>query len=214
MRLLMKRTGCTINDILLCGLFLAARSWNARHGRLDGLLRINMPVAIRERGDSHAPIANSLSFAFLNRHARECDAPKKLLEGIRRETQAIKRLRLGLYFVGGLGTFRGVPGLIPWFLRQPRCRATVVLSNIGRLFARMPLPRKEGKLICGNSVLQSVRGVPPIRPLTRAALIATTYAGRTEIHGQCDPHCFDSAGQVEFLSHYVESLEEIVDEKR
>jgi hypothetical protein len=210
MRLAAKRSGCAINDILLCGLFLAVRNWNARQGRLDGLLRINMPVTVRDRGNANAPVANSLSFAFLNRHARECDVPAKLLQGICRETQSIKRLRLGLYFVGGLGTFRGVPGLIPWFLRQPRCRATVVLSNIGRLFARMPLPRKEGRLICGKSMLESVEGVPPIRPLTRASLIATNYAGRMAIHGQCDPHCFDREGQEEFLSQYMESLEEVV----
>ena len=35
-RLVMKRTGCTVNDIFLCGLFLAARAWNAQYGRRGG----------------------------------------------------------------------------------------------------------------------------------------------------------------------------------
>ena len=169
-----------------------------------------MPVSIRNRDNMEMPVANSLGFAFLNRNARACDAPERLLDGIHRETEAIKRCRLGLYFLGGLNTFRNVPGLIPWFLCQPRCRATVVLSNIGRLFSRISLPRNAGKVVCGDAVLQSVRGVPPIRPLTRASLIAMTYAGRTEIHLNCDPHHFDSQTQEEFLSAYIATLERLV----
>jgi hypothetical protein len=203
LRVLSRNTGCSINDILLCGLFLAVRDWNAAYRKPHGPLRINMPVLMLERKTMAMPAANRLSFAFLTRNTRDCDAPRKLLESIRRETEAIKRCRLGLYFVGGLKTFRGVPGLIPWFLHQPRCRATVVLSYGGRLFAHAPLQRQEGKIVCGQSVLQSVAGVPPIRPLTRAAIFAMSYAGRTSLNLQCDPRFFDAQAQEEFMAEYV-----------
>ncbi len=200
---------CTVNDILLSCLFLAIRAWNARRGQADGLLRINMPVSIRSRADLLMPAANSLTYAFLKRKSRECDAPQKLLESIHRETEAIKRYRLGLYFIGGLGTFRKAPGLIPWFLKQPKCRATAVLSNMGRIFARIKLPRQEGRIVCGNTVLQSFAGVPPIRHLTRAAILISAYTGTTNVHLRCDPHCFDCETQEQFLAEYIDNIERV-----
>jgi hypothetical protein len=202
-----RKSGCTVNDLLLCGLFMAARSWNLRHGQDHGLLRINMPVTIGQRSDKLMPAANSLTFAFLNRRSRQCDQPEKLLEGIRRETEAIKRHHLGMYFVGGLDMFRNVPGLIPFFLKQAKCRATAVLSNMGRQLARTRLPHRHGRLVCGNAVLQSFAGVPPIRPLTRASILFMTYAGATSLHLRCDPRYFDCEGRKEFLAEYTQNLE-------
>ncbi|OHB77971.1 MAG: hypothetical protein A2W31_08020 [Planctomycetes bacterium RBG_16_64_10] len=197
---------CTVNDILLCGLFLAVRAWNEQRGQPDGLFRINLPVRIRDRGDARLPSTNSLTFTFLTREARACDTWQGLLQGICRETAAIKRYQLGLYFVGGLAVLGRVPGLLPWFLRRPTCRATAVLSNVGRVFPRTRLPRRAGQIVCGGAVLRSVAGVPPLRPLTRAAIVVLTYAGRTSIHLRCDPHCFDRAAQDEFLTAYIEQL--------
>lgn len=202
---------CSLNDLFLCALFLTLRAWNAEHGQSRGLLRINMPVSLRSREDSDMPAANSLTFTFLSRKTSECEDPERLLEEIRSKTETIKRRRLGLYFLGGLETFRKVPGLIPWFLHQPTCRATAVLSNVGRAFARARLPRSEGRVVCGNSVLQSVRGVPPVRPLTRASLLILTYAGRTAIHVQCDPRWFDRTAQETFLARYFANLDAYCD---
>ena len=120
--------------------------------------------------------------------------------------RAIRRDRLGLYFVGGLGTFCQVPGLIPFFLGRRHSFATAVLSFGGRLFARSPLPRAGRRLAAGNVVLDRPSGVPPIRPLTRAAIGIGIYDERMIINVRCDPQHFSRDDTRAFADLYLQSL--------
>jgi hypothetical protein len=198
----------TLNDLLLRDLFLALRQWNARHGdRRDAWLRINMPTALRGREDPCMPASNSLGFTFLTRRARDCDDETRLFDGIRRETEAIKRRRLGLYFLGGLAVGARLGGLMPWILRRDRSFATAVLSNLGNVFSHTPLPRQDRRLVCGRAVLDHVRGVPPVRHLTRASLAVVHYAGVSEVHLRGDPWCFTECDARQLLAEYVAGLD-------
>jgi len=204
--------GVTLNDLLLGSLFQTIVAWNREHGaRGNPWLRINMPATVRDKDDQAMPAANLLSFTFLARRANQCRDEAGLLAGIQQETEAIKRWRLGWYFLGGLAMFRGVPGMIPWFLNRNRSFATAVLSNLGRMFARVPLPRQGRQYVCGEAVLTRITGVPPIRPLTRAAIAVGTYADETTINLHCDPRLFTVESSRQFLSQYVERLLECGD---
>lgn len=198
----------TMNDLLLRDMFLALAEWNQRQGqRGNPWLRINMPASMRERDDQALPAANLLGFSFLTHRASECADAERLLARIHEETEAIKNWRLGWYFLGGLAAASGLPGVVPWFLRRNRSFATVVLSNLGRVLNRAPLPREGRKLVCGDVVLQRVTGVPPVRHLTRASMAVVTYAEETTFNLRCDPRLFSVEQTRQLLAGYVARLE-------
>jgi hypothetical protein len=198
----------TMNDLLLRDMFLTIQEWNQRHGqRGNPWLRINMPASMRERDDQAMPAANLLGFSFLTHRDRECTDAARLLARIHEETEAIKNWRLGWYFLGGLAAASGIPGMVPWFLRRNRSFATVVLSNLGRVLNRAPLPREGRKLVCGDVVLQRVLGVPPVRHLTRASMAVVTYADETTFNLRCDPRLFTVEQTRQLLAGYVARLE-------
>jgi hypothetical protein len=200
--------GVTVNDLMLRDLFQTLRAWNARHDRQPGdWLRINMPASLRARDDQWMPAANIMGFTFLTRTTAQCAHDRYLLESIRRETEAIKRWQLGFLFLGGLMAARTVRGAIPWMLRRQRSFATAVLSNVGRIFPRTGLPRRNRRLVCGNLVLEQLTGTAPIRPLTRVAICVVTYANQTTLNLRCDPHCFSVEQSRQLLEEYVARLE-------
>ena len=155
--------GVTLNDLMLRDMFQVLRAWNLRYGdgRENAWLRINMPTNLRHREDAAMPAANVLSFTFLSRKAADCRDGDRLLASIREETTVIKQQRLGLYFVGGMALARRAPRLAAWLMRRNRSFATVVLSNLGRVSGRTGLPRQQGRLVCGNLLLEAVAGSRP-----------------------------------------------------
>jgi hypothetical protein len=209
LRRIASERGVTVNDLLLRDAFGVISRWNERCGDArDGWLRINMPVSFRSRADRRLPAANRLSFAFLTRRSRDCRNDQRLLDSIVRETRDIKRNHAHLTFLGGLDFAQSVPGMLPWFLNRQRCFATMVVSNVGRVFARTRLPRCQGKLVCGNVQLDDFNGVPPIRPFTRASLVILDYARHTNVSLQCDPRHFSAAQATELLDNYIACLQQ------
>ncbi len=203
--------GVTLNDVLLRDLFLALQAWNVQHAkRTSWRFRINVPTNLRDRPDQFMPAANVLSFAFLTRGSTDCRDPSELLRSVHAETEAIKRWRLGLYFIGGLGFASHIPGLMRWSLRRKGSFATAVLSYVGRIFSRTRLPRQDGKLVCGNVVLESATGVPPVRPGTRVSIAVTLYGPSTLINMRCDPHHFNASQTQQLLDAYVGQIQETI----
>ncbi len=197
----------TLHDVLLRDLFQSIHQWNLHQGNDDRRpIRINVPVMIRDRDDRLLPAANRLTFAFLSRHREQLVDSPRVLAGIGGEMRAIRRDRLGLYFVGGLGTFCRVPGLIPFFLSRHHCFATAVLSFGGRILAHSPLPRAGRRLVAGNVLLDRITGVPPIRPLTRAAIGIGIYDDQMTINVRCDPQHFSRDDTRAFARMYRQRL--------
>jgi len=207
-----QKAGASLNDLLLRDLFRTARQWNARRGRDDAesWMQLMMPCGLRESEDKTMPAANVMSYAFLTQKAAEVDDPQSLLTKLAEATEAIRRYRLSLYFVGAVGTADAVPGLLGALLRMPRCFATTLLTNVGDPSRRFSprFPRQDGLVQAGNLVLQDVDGAPPLRPRTRASFSAHTYGGRMRIGIRCDRYYFTVEDMQELLDLYFEQLEE------
>ena len=78
------------------------------------------------------PAANVMSFAFIDRRAGDCSRNNLVLvDSIRAEMDAIKRLRLSLYFIGQIGILAAIPGLMRRVMSMNRCFASAVLTNVG-----------------------------------------------------------------------------------
>jgi hypothetical protein len=205
--------GVTINDLLIRDALIAARKWNREQGdRSRTPIRVNVPVYVRGREGADIPASNGIAFAFVAVDPDRFPDRRALLAAVRRQTARIKRWKLGLFFLGGLAIAQRCGGLTPWMLRRKRSLATLVLSNVGRALARCPLPRENGRLVCGNVVLDDIRGVPPIRPLTRAAILIGEYAGQRTISVRCDPHYFSAADTRSLLDTFARQVRQTASE--
>ena len=205
-----KGRGATLNDLLITDIFRTIIAWNRRCGqrRPGRWMRINMPTNLRGKKDGRMPAANMMSYAFLSRRPRQCDDWDALLDGVRRETEMIKRWRSGLLFLDGIAFAAKMPGLLRLLLAGNRCLATLVLSNLGdpTWHFRTKLPLIGDRASAGNVVLEMVTGATPLRPMTRASLVVSRYAGRLTVCARCDPQVFRSADTRDFLALYCEQL--------
>ena len=204
------RCGATLNDLLLRDLFLTIRQWNRRQPswRPQRRLRIMMPTDLRNGDDFAMPAANLTGYTFLTREARECASPEELLRSIRNETALIKEQRSGTAFMDTIFAASRVRWLLPFLLSRNLCLATAVLSNAGdpsrRFTARFP--RRSGRVVCGNLVLEEISGVPPLRPKTRATFSISQYQRRLSISLRCTPRMFRPEDTAILLRLYVERL--------
>lgn len=200
--------GVTSNDLMLRDFLIVLRDWNRRHaGRCGGRLRVNVPVNVRRRDERKMPAANRIGFGFVaSRPSDEAD-PTRLLAAVKVQTQRIKEWKLGLYFLGGLELGSKIPALLRWALSRESSLATAVLSNVGRFVPEPGLARDQ-HWQCGELKLERVAGVPPVRKLTRAAVIVIEYAGRATICLQCDPHYFRREDARELLDRFMGRLRE------
>jgi hypothetical protein len=207
LRLIASGQGATLNDLLLRDMLCVLREWNKRHERKTrGRIRFNVPVSLREKGDEALPVTNRIGFAFVTEPPQNCTDAAKQLDAVRQEMERIKQWKLGLYFLGGLALATGVRGAVPWTLRRNQSLATMVLSNVGRAFAGWPLARRGNHIVVGNVVLERIAAVPPMRRLTRGAMVILDYADELTISLQCDPKFFDKQQTQMLLDAYAQQL--------
>jgi hypothetical protein len=201
----------TTNDVLLRDLYRTMRRWNAEHGEPLNRrkLRILMPQNLRTNEDYSMPAANVMSFAFVTRRAHLCDAPGAMLESLREETDAVRRGRLSLYFLGGLESLQS-NGLLKPVLNGSFCFASAILTNVGDPTRRLGTTfarSKRGGLTIGDVVLRSIAAVPPLRPQTRAAFAVVNHGRTMSINLKWDPRSFSPLDAEQLLGQYVAQLQ-------
>ncbi len=211
LRRLARQTGATLNDLMMAFLFAAIVDWNesTRPVGPRQWLRMNVPTSLRRAADEEMPAANVMSFAFIDRRAGQSADMLSLVDSIRVEMEAIKRLRLSLYFIGQMSILAAIPGAMRMVLRANRCFASAVLTNVGdptRRF-RVRFPRRDNKAVVGNLVLENIIGVPPIRALTRVGVALTSYAGGLTVSLLCDRRWFSRRQAQDFLAVYLKRIE-------
>lgn len=202
-----KRHGATVNDVLCCHLFLAMRAFRHEMGeRPDAWLRVVVPVDLRTERHHNLSAVNMASLVFMTRQAGTLRDPAALLQGIHDEMHQVKTWRLGRTFARGLHLRRYLPGGLERGIRNCKCQGTATMTNIGEIFAGSPLPRKEGRIVAGNLLLDSADFLPPIRPLTCASFSACTYAGRLTLNLHYDPQGLSEAAASQLSETFVGQL--------
>ncbi len=203
-----KSLGVTVNDLLVRDMFLAVAAWRTARdwGSGEDWLRFAVPVNLRRAEEERMPAANSVSLVFLDRRPADCADPERLLDGVRRQMQVIKRHRLGYTFVLSLGLARLLPGGMSSRTRAGKCQISGVFSNFGVVLARVPLPRRDGRLVCGNVVLEAADFVIPRRPHVDAAFSVCTYAGRLHVLLHADPRVVSEEAGRQLLLSFVQGV--------
>jgi NRPS condensation-like uncharacterized protein len=209
-----KSQSVTVNDLLARDLFLALGTWreNRAIGGDRDWLRFSIPMNLRTAVDDSMPMANSVSMVFLDRQPCSFSDPGQLLKSIHDEMGLIKRLRLKYTFILSLGLSRSLPGGLSRTTSANKCHSTSCLSNLGPVLARTPLPRRDGRIVSGNVVLETVDYVIPLRPQLNAAFFVHTYAGRLRVLMHCDPRVIAGSHSGDLLETYIRQIRRTIDD--
>ncbi|MBQ3387624.1 MAG: hypothetical protein IJG60_00250 [Thermoguttaceae bacterium] len=175
-----KKRGWSLNDLLMRDFFVSCGDFERKFvPKLNRWIRVAMPIDMRTRETPPLFAANVVSMVFLDRRPSQITGGEEFGEGIHRETQWIKKTDQGYTLLVNLRSKRNTFGGLKIVLHGRRCWSTTVLSNLGIIFGKTPLPRTEdGRLIVGDTVLDSFCGMPPVRAKTFTGWGVWTYAGR------------------------------------
>jgi hypothetical protein len=198
----------TVNDLLIRDLFLSMNNCRKLWGNSDGgWLRVSMPMSLRTELHERMPASNNVTMVFLDRRGRSCSDTTTLLRGINRETNWIKQAEQKHVLLLSLNICNLLPGGIGRMLRMRECRATAVLSNLGRVFELLPvLRRSDGRLIIGKTVLEDVEASPPIRYGTLISASVLTYAGRLRLILRYDAKNMTQNQADQLLQSYINNI--------
>ena len=203
-----RRLGVTVNDLLARDLFLAVGQWRQQNGfgHDNDWLRFSVPVNLRTQADERLSMANCMGMVFLDRRPRDLADPRQLLKSIHEEMQLNKRWQLGLMFVLSADLLRRLPGALSWVARIDKYAATCVFSNLGVVLGKTPLPRRDGRIVAGDVVLEGVDFVMPLRPNTSVAVCVYTYAARLSVMMHHDPRVLSDDRSQRLLELYLRQI--------
>lgn len=172
----------TVNDLVLAAVMRAAIAWNDCGGTRHGGVRVTVPVSTRE-SRQRQPARNTISYAFIDRHRDACRDRESLAQSIASASRWILSSGAVGGFLEAVRLLRRSAWMLKATTRLPICLSTVVVSNLGDVSRRMrsALPRTGGRLLSGGVVIRGFRGVPPLRPRTRASVLVLQYAGAMTI---------------------------------
>lgn len=197
-----KASGATFNDVLLRDLFLAIHRFQSERGDARPI-RLNMPVDLRGAEFARMPMANVVGMAFVAREPGGLADAGALLAGISAETRRIKDGQEAAHFNNAAAIGGRYQDGLRLICLPTRCFSTAVLSNLVRPFDGSPLLGPDGKLRAGGLTLERCALLPPVRPLTNAALGVLTYAGRTEVALHFDANVMSAADASRLLALFV-----------
>lgn len=204
LKVLARRHGVTVNDLLLSQLFLTLRDWNQPRQSSSARLPLGVlvPTSLRSERHDGMPAANVMSFHFCRRRVEDCADSVELLKSLHAEQLYVKRWRFSALFLNAIRALRRVPGLLPFTFSRIGCRATAVLSCVGDpsrvITAQYPV-NAEGNPVLGNLVLTDVSAAPPIRSQTSASFTAWQFDEKLRLGVRCDPQIFSRTAADELL---------------
>ncbi len=210
LRMLARRQGVTVNDLLIRELFLGIRDWNATHapGLSRQWLSLMVPTNLRTLEHDRMPAANIVSATFMKRHVKDCADPARLLTSISQEVAYIRATRFAAGFLTYLRWLRWVPGF------RTACSkggyfATTVFSNVGdawRLCSNGFPSDARGHAILGNLVLKDVNTASPLPNGTRASFTLWRANERMRVGLRYDSNLFSPGQAQSLLSVYVSRI--------
>jgi NRPS condensation-like uncharacterized protein len=204
-------SGTTLNNLLIRDLLLAICDFRTaeRGGEKQQWVRLSIPMNLRRSNCSNLSATNMVSMVFVDRQSNDLCDTRAALDGIHRQMQQIKDLELGLTFPLSLKLSRWLPGGKKRLRRMSsdtRCRCTAVLSNLMRPLNDVALPRREGKIVVGDCMLDEIEFLPPVRQGTQASFGVATYADRLNVAMHYDSRCISGDEAQELLNRFNEYL--------
>jgi hypothetical protein len=198
----------TVNDLIVAAVMRASLRWNDCAGKRRGGVRVTMPVSTRAPRQRE-PASNEISYAFLDRSREACRDRESLVGSLAAASRWILASGAVVGFLEAVRFLSKSPLLLKAVTRLPICLSTVIVSNLGDVSRRMRagVPKIDGRDAPGGLVIRGFRGVPPLRPRTRASVAVLPYAGTTTLSCLCSAGPNPQAAGLEFLELIRRELE-------
>jgi hypothetical protein len=212
LRLVAQNRGQIINDLLLEELFQTLWQWRRDFDPFSfrRYVCVMMPLNLREEQSGRPlSVCNVVGHSFLRYSRRQMRDPASFRRQLAQELLQFKAARRKIPFMHMMaGGQYFYPKMLKLSLKIKRSLATAILSNTGdptRQFY-VEFPREDGRVRCGNLLLEDVSGVPPLRPGTNVTVSIFTYRRELKICMRCDPNQFSAADTRLLLDRYAANL--------
>jgi len=205
-----KQRKITVNDYLLSVLFKTIFEWSGYWVQADKnlLYRVSVPMNLRTAKHKGIPASNTVTMIFFDRRYKQCGKPKRLLKSLKREMNWVKTHGQRHIFLLGIWETEYLFGGLKRFLKRKCCRATAVLSNLGQIWEKLPLPKTEDeKLQVGDAVLDTVDASPPLRFGTQIAFSILTYSGKLRSTMRYDSQILTAIEAESFLQMFRNEID-------
>jgi len=203
-----RRLAVTVNDLLARDIYLALGEWGEPAEK--DWYRMMVPMNLRSAADRGMPAANCVSAVFLDRRRDDFADRSRLLSGISAEMRRIKERKLGYMLTYSLWLVGLIPGMLRFKVRQDRCYSSCVFTNMGKLMGECPLPKRDGRTVAGNLVLEDMALVAPLRPHTGVTFGAAEYAGRIRMTVHYDSRAIAPSRADELTGILVRRVRETI----
>lgn len=172
--------GAMPNDLMLRDFFVTLAWCRTRWGETDPRtwLRVMVPFDLRTSAEARMPAASILSPVFLERRDADMADPDRLLAGIVRELETIKRRRWHLLFVAGFTLARPFERLVEKIMRRPDCRLTASFTNLGRIPPRELPTGAKGRIEAGGVRVSAIHAAGANRPGQHLTLAVVAHESR------------------------------------
>ena len=153
------------------------------------------------------PAANMMSMVTFDRRPKACADPRRLLEGIHRQSEELVRpgrLELALPFM--MRAVKAATGGLTWMTKADRCWATCVLSMMGRIVDTVPPQIQETYADLEGVRLESVDLLGPLFPRTCSFFTVFELDGRTCVTLHYDPRVIDESQAADLLDTFLQNV--------
>ena len=187
----------------------ATGAWRASLGVGDpgDWIRLGTAVSLRRRTKGPHPAANLFAVTVIDRQQLSLAKRERLLRRAKEDLALVEKWRFGYAFWMILWLRKWWPGGIRGYARRRVVRMTLVMSYIGKVFAKTPL-RKAGLHVgVRGAVLEEITGIAPTRPGTAACLDAAIIFGKLNAHLNFDSRVISRAQAEALMDEFARQLE-------
>lgn len=184
-----KRENVNLAELCMRDLQAAIGAWRLAQGidRPEDWIRLGVAISLRRRTKGTWPAANIFGISIIDRQARSLANRPRLLRRAHEDMELIEKWRFGYAFWMLLRLRRWWPGGIRAYARRPIVRMTVIMSFMGKVFARIPLKHEGVHPTVPGAVLVDLRGVAPTRPGTGVCIDIAVFLGNLVAYLHYDP---------------------------
>jgi hypothetical protein len=208
-----KRLGAGVHDLFIRDAQAALGVWLKVHGSAGPLewTRLALPVNLRRPADIELPAANLVGLVGIDRRVRSLARRERLLFRAREDLGWVKKRRFGYVFLTVLWLQGLLPGGIRRYARRRKCRATLLLTNLGQILSGSPLLGPDGRVAVPGAVLEDVCLQAPVRPGTSACLAVGVYAHALAADLTYDPRVLTPAQADALVQAFADQLRLTID---
>ncbi|MEZ6094292.1 MAG: hypothetical protein R3C03_08625 [Pirellulaceae bacterium] len=187
-----------MNDVLLAGVFQSLALWINK-----GTIRVAVPVAMRSQSDRG--VCNLVSMVFLDRTPKQIKS-NDLLQSVASEMRNVHSKDLGHAMITFLKIACICHGQILKYLLKVRgCSPTLVLTNLGKPFA------KHSDFRIGAAKLIAFDSLAPLRPGTSATISVSEFEGRLKFTIRFHPDVLARSDAQEILKVLLTSFGQLLE---